>query len=182
MHGDDFAGVSAFVNRSTEQWERNALMLAVGALVPLEQGRLGRSWKHATDLKKIAQELVQDPSKTQALEDYWQAHQPTQGDVEEGQQESDSQKPRARRPSNASVGSRKRKSLTSSAIATPGAGLSAYHPARSISTLIDTFGPLIYPLYKAALLRKRILIMAEAPVETACSFGRSSLFLSRKIR
>lgn len=54
MHGEDHAGISAFVNKSTDQWERNALMLAVGALVPLEQGRLGRSWKHASELKRIA--------------------------------------------------------------------------------------------------------------------------------
>jgi DENN domain-containing protein 11 len=49
--------------------------------------------------------------------------------------------------------------------------LSPYHPAISLPTLIDTFGPLIYPLYKAALLRKRILLVTEAPVELACNFG-----------
>jgi len=29
-------------------------MLAVGALIPLEQGRLGRSWEHADKLKELA--------------------------------------------------------------------------------------------------------------------------------
>jgi DENN domain-containing protein 11 len=58
MHGDDYAGISAFINKSNEQWERNALMLAVGALVPLEQGRLGRSWKHASKLKDIAKSAL----------------------------------------------------------------------------------------------------------------------------
>ena len=55
MHDDQHAGISAFVNKSTDQWERNALMIAVGALVPLDQGRLGRSWKHADALKTMAQ-------------------------------------------------------------------------------------------------------------------------------
>jgi hypothetical protein len=55
MHGSEHAGISAFVNKSAEQWERNAMMLAVGALVPLENGRLGRSWKHAEKLKELAE-------------------------------------------------------------------------------------------------------------------------------
>ena len=55
MHDEENAGISAFINRSTHRWERNALMLAVGALVPLDQGRLGRSWKHAENLKELAE-------------------------------------------------------------------------------------------------------------------------------
>jgi hypothetical protein len=55
MHDDDHAGISAFVNRSAAHWDRNALMLAVGALVPLGNGRLGRSWKHAEKLKELAE-------------------------------------------------------------------------------------------------------------------------------
>lgn len=55
MHDDLYAGISAFVNRSAAHWDRNALMLAVGALVPLENGRLGRNWRHAEKLKEIAE-------------------------------------------------------------------------------------------------------------------------------
>ena len=55
MHDDENAGISAFINKTTNKWERNALMLAVGALVPLDQGRLGRSWKHAESLKELAE-------------------------------------------------------------------------------------------------------------------------------
>ena len=55
MHDDEHAGISAFINKSTDKWKRNALMLAVGALVPLENGRLGKSWKHADKLKKLAE-------------------------------------------------------------------------------------------------------------------------------
>lgn len=49
-----YAGLSAFVNEAADASERNALMLAVGVLVPLSYGRLGRSWRHAQDLKDLA--------------------------------------------------------------------------------------------------------------------------------
>ena len=57
-------------------------------------------------------------------------------------------------------------------------GLSPYHPALTLPTLIDSFGPLIFPLYKAALLRKRILLMHEAPVQLACNFVYNISILS----
>ncbi len=49
--------------------------------------------------------------------------------------------------------------------------LSAHHPAWSLLNLLETFGPLIFPIQRAALLRKRILITAHAPVEETCNFG-----------
>ena len=63
MHDDEHTGISAFVNKSTDEWERNALMIAVGALVPLSRGRLGRSWKHAESLKKLAEYVNQRTSE-----------------------------------------------------------------------------------------------------------------------
>jgi hypothetical protein len=52
---DVYAGLSAFVNAPVEDTAaRNARMLAVGVLVPLSYGRLGRAWKHAESLKAIA--------------------------------------------------------------------------------------------------------------------------------
>jgi hypothetical protein len=63
MHDDYYAGISAFINRSAAQWERNSLMIAVGALVPLDHGRLGKSWRHAGNLKELAEcVLVPHPS------------------------------------------------------------------------------------------------------------------------
>ena len=55
VHGEDHAGISAFINRPAAESQRNALMLAVGALVPLSHGRLGKSWKYAEELKALAQ-------------------------------------------------------------------------------------------------------------------------------
>lgn len=54
LHNDEYAGISAFINEPAAKSERGALMLAVGALVPLSQGRLGRSWEHAQGLKDLA--------------------------------------------------------------------------------------------------------------------------------
>lgn len=51
---EQYAGISAFVNQPATEAERNALMLAVGVLVPLSYGRLGKSWRHAAGLKELA--------------------------------------------------------------------------------------------------------------------------------
>ena len=67
---------------------------------------------------------------------------------------------------------RKRAVTSASALAPPGQSLDPYHPALSLPYFLDTFGPLVFPIYKAALLRKRILIVGQAPVEQACNFGR----------
>lgn len=52
---DRYAGLSAFANAPASEESRNARMIAVGVLVPLSYGRLGRSWKHADKLKEMAQ-------------------------------------------------------------------------------------------------------------------------------
>ena len=44
------------------------------------------------------------------------------------------------------------------------------HPALQLSYMAHLFGPLIFPLYRAALCRKRILIVTHAPVHMACDF------------
>lgn len=54
VHDDEYAGISAFLNEPAANSDRNALMMAVGALVPLSQGRLGKIWKHAAALKELA--------------------------------------------------------------------------------------------------------------------------------
>lgn len=51
--------------------------------------------------------------------------------------------------------------------------LAPYHPALSLPDFVENFGPLMFPLYRASLLRKRILIVTEAPVQTSCDYGRS---------
>jgi DENN domain-containing protein 11 len=51
---DNHAGLSAFVNAPAAEESRNARMIAVGIMVPLSYGRLGRAWKHAEKLKEMA--------------------------------------------------------------------------------------------------------------------------------
>lgn len=51
---DNHAGLSAFINAPAAEESRNAQMIAVGVMVPLSYGRLGRSWKHAEKLKEMA--------------------------------------------------------------------------------------------------------------------------------
>lgn len=55
VHDGAHAGLSAFVNEPCEEEAaRNARMIAVGILVPLSYGRLGRAWRHAENLKDMA--------------------------------------------------------------------------------------------------------------------------------
>ena len=55
VHDGGHAGLSAFVNARTDEEEmRHARMIAVGVLVPLSYGRLGRAWRHAEALKGMA--------------------------------------------------------------------------------------------------------------------------------
>ena len=52
---DHYAGLSVFANAPAAEESRNARMIAVGVLVPLSYGRLGRSWIHADKLKEMSQ-------------------------------------------------------------------------------------------------------------------------------
>ena len=122
--------------------------------------------------------LAQDPTKTRQLEDFWTENQPqynSSSPDSEHQPASPSFDCTVRRQKAALPGDeprpRNRALSTASALVPPGQSLSPYHPARSLPKFLDTFGPLIFPLYRAALLRKRILIVGQAPVELACNFG-----------
>ena len=199
MHDDDHIGISAFVNRVSKERARNALMLAVGALVPLSHGRLGRSWKLADALGELSKsaflksytsilltsnhrKLIEDPNESKPLEDFWEANrileEQTPSVVSESPFTVATNKSRQQTPMTSPNGNgngpkqRGRAQSGASAMATLGPMLTSHHPAISLPALLDAFGPLIYPLYKAALLRKRILIVTPAPVELACNYGK----------
>ncbi|KAI1473508.1 hypothetical protein F4774DRAFT_404221 [Daldinia eschscholtzii] len=168
---DGFAGLSAFVNAPVEDSEvRNARMLAVGILVPLSYGRLGRAWRHAEGLKTMASTLATNNKDIKVLEEYWQKHQAREesvAPVESVESPSITFQPPPKQPQGHV---RNRSASDGAALLPPGHRLSAYHPAWSLTKLLDTFGPLIFPIYRAALLRKRILISCHAPVQEACNF------------
>ncbi|CAI7625260.1 unnamed protein product [Penicillium pancosmium] len=50
---DQYAGISSFLNQPAAEAERNAKMFAIGVLVPLSSGRLGKSWRHAPRLRDL---------------------------------------------------------------------------------------------------------------------------------
>jgi hypothetical protein len=67
--------------------------------------------------------------------------------------------------------SRVRAISTVSAVTKDDEQLPDYHPALSILQYIDIFGPLVFRLQQAALLRKRILFIGSPPVRAMCEFG-----------
>ncbi|KAK3357231.1 hypothetical protein B0T25DRAFT_151225 [Lasiosphaeria hispida] len=178
VYDNGHAGLGAFVNERTDEAEsRHARMIAVGVLVPLSYGRLGRAWRHAPALKEMASALATDRKQTQLLEQYWErngaretsAPQPLKP-LSETPVCSPSLSFRAGRPGQGSGHSRNRSASDGAALIPPGHRLSPFHPAWSLTALLDTFGPLIFPIHRAALLRRRILISTHAPVHQACNF------------
>lgn len=102
--------------------------------------------------------LVDDASKTERLERFWEEHRSDSNDS---------------RPSPSVVRSHNRARALSSltAVLPSEQSLPPSHPALSILNYIDTFGPLVFPLQRAALLRKRILFIAPPPVRLMCEYG-----------
>ncbi|KAK4242429.1 hypothetical protein C8A03DRAFT_29360 [Achaetomium macrosporum] len=175
VHDGGHAGLSAFVNRPTDEEEtRHARMIAVGVLVPLSYGRLGRAWRHAEGLKTLAAKLAGDRTQTQLLDDYWEKHAVRETTAPQPLKDTPLESPvlsiKASRPGLGKGHVRNRSASDGAALIPPGHRLSPFHPAWSLTSLLDTFGPLIFPIHRAALLRKRILISCHAPVHEVCNF------------
>ncbi|KAF2873932.1 hypothetical protein BDV95DRAFT_488182 [Massariosphaeria phaeospora] len=154
---EGYAGLSAFVNAPASEAERNAQFVAVGVLVPLSEGRLGRSWLLAERLEHIASVIAEDPTSTGPLEDFWEEQSRPHAGSSSTKQPSQNQ-------------SRARALSTITAVVPQDQSLHPYHPARSILLYINIFGPLIFRLQQAALLRKRILFVGAPPVRKMCEF------------
>ncbi|KAH8176310.1 hypothetical protein LIA77_04728 [Sarocladium implicatum] len=177
VHECTHAGLSAFINVPCEEEEaRNARMMAVGVLVPLSYGRLGRSWRHAEGLTSMAATLAENRKDTTILDKYWEANKP-QPDKRPSQIPTDEAPVSSAGIAFPSLPNQKRKGHNRNRSASDGAALvapehklSPYHPAWSLTSLLDKFGPLIFPIHRAALLRQRILISCHAPVHEICDF------------
>ncbi|KAF7553617.1 hypothetical protein G7Z17_g3483 [Cylindrodendrum hubeiense] len=173
VHDGGHAGLSAFINMPCDEEEaRHARMIAVGVLVPLSYGRLGRAWRHAEVLKEMAAKLAEDRKDTGVLEDYWNANKEKPG---QGNRRLSGETPVSSPliPSEAfgrKAHARNRSASDGISVVPAGHRLSPYHPAWSLTSLLDKFGPLIFPIHRAALLRKRILISCHAPVHEICDF------------
>ncbi|OHW92130.1 DUF2347 superfamily protein [Colletotrichum incanum] len=173
VHDGEHAGLSAFINTPCDEEEaRHARMIAVGVLVPLSYGRLGRAWRHAEGLKDIASKLAEDRKNTGLLDEYWEKNKAKEGAEQQRpamESPSISFSAQAAQPKKANH-NRNRSASDGASLLPSGHRLSPYHPAWSLTTLLDTFGPLIFPIHRAALLRKRILISCHAPVREICNF------------
>jgi len=182
VHDGAHAGLSAFVNTPCDEEEaRNARMIAVGVLVTLSYGRLGRAWRHAEGLKALAARLAKDRKDIAALEQYWDANKtnkgaaPTELPLPTGETPLSSpavtfsEPPSQGKPLHAGH-TRNRSASDGGALVPAEHKLSPYHPAWRLTSLLDKFGPLIFPIHRAALLRKRILISCHAPVHEICDF------------
>jgi DENN domain-containing protein 11 len=170
---DGHAGISAFLNEPAPESERNASMLSVGVLVPLEYGRMGKSWLHAEGLKDLARLQSQDIDNTERFEKYWEKHRIQDGERPKKPLVESPLSYRASASNGQPNGPRRSRGMSDTAALTSALrSLSAYHPALSLTGFTKLFGPLIFPLYRAALLRKRILFVGEPPVRQNCEFGK----------
>jgi hypothetical protein len=159
---EGYAGLSAFVKGDASAEDRNANFVTVGILVKKEgkYDRLGRGWLLAGRLEKIAAALADDSETVTPLEEFWQEQTSRHSSTGEASDHGD-----------AKSHSRVRAISTVSAVMKDEESLPDYHPALSILRYLDVFGPLVFRLQQAALLRKRILFIGMPPVRTACEFG-----------
>ncbi|KAF2769140.1 hypothetical protein EJ03DRAFT_107697 [Teratosphaeria nubilosa] len=160
VHGH-YAGVSAFLQEEADEQQRNASFVAVGALVGLSHGKLGRSWLHAAELRRLAKDLVGSSADARTLELFWDKHR---------QSERGSSKPTSpvsAKRNSIPIAPSRRHSDSSHGLKLDASG-AADHPALYMPGLLDSFGPLLFPLYRAALLRKRILFLGTPPVQRSC--------------
>ncbi|KAF2161401.1 hypothetical protein M409DRAFT_28135 [Zasmidium cellare ATCC 36951] len=162
IHGAH-AGVSVFVQDAADAKHRNANFAAVGALVPLSYGQLGRSWIHAAELRRLARDVVKNTSDTRALELFWKEHRADQAFRRS------SLSPAATRDApNAGLESRKRKRALSDATLADFNAEGTWppdHPALHVPAILDMFGPLLFPLHRAVLSRKRVLLLGSPSVQ-----------------
>lgn len=115
-------------------------------------------------------------SDDQPLSDYWEAFQIGGADSAAPDSPVDSPVSLRFRPGDRPEAQHRNRAFSDAMVLeTFRPALTPFHPASSLPDFIDCFGPLIFPLYRAALLRKRILFMGEAPVHTPCNYGNACL-------
>ena len=161
LHGAN-AGVSAFIQEEADASHRNANFVAVGALVPLSYGQLGRNWTHAGELRRLGRDAVKNNSDTEALAKFWEQHRA------DNPARSLPPSPSASRGSNTTDPFKKRKRAASEVTASwhIDAAWPLDHPALHVPAMLETFGPLLFPLHRAALARSRILLLGSPSVQS----------------
>lgn len=124
------------------------------------------------NIAHLLRQQIRDIHDTKRLEEYWEKHRLQDGETS-GEQQAESPLSCKAGVSNTQPNRRRlSRVVTDVAALTATPSLSAYHPALSLIDFTKSFGPLIFRLYRAALLRKRILLVGEAPVHQNCEFGK----------
>lgn len=159
--------MSAYVQAEADPQHRNANFVSVGALVPRSSGRLGKSWLHAVELRRLAQEVVSHADDREGLEQYWKQHQ----DVGGAEATTTSANSRDLETADSTQPSRARSRSNASGVISTQDRIPSDHPALSASSLLECFGPLLFPLIRSALLRRRILILGSPPVQRNCNYA-----------
>ncbi|KAF9391796.1 hypothetical protein CPB97_005433 [Podila verticillata] len=170
-------GLAVYVNVESNRAEhRGAQMIALGILVKpsAETGRCGQVWRHIQFLKSQVRSHVEQNADTEILSEYFNAHKtqpPPPGSPSSNKRDSFSMFNRRR--INRSF------TLSEPLIIPPqylgdmpesqeSEEIHASHPSHYYLEHVLAMGPSIFVLWKAALLKKRILIYTPPPVETAC--------------
>nr|POF03441.1 protein lchn [Quercus suber] len=148
-HEGSYLGLSTFLRGEADANERGARFLAVGVLVE-EHGNDGALSGYAGALEDAAEKLLEAQDDLSVLEKFWDKHRSLGG--------------------KSASRERKAEDIPSS--------LTAHHPARGMLDLMDTFGPLLFPLHRATLLRKRILLLGSPPVRSSCEMVYALSLLS----
>ncbi|KAK5111456.1 hypothetical protein LTR62_004908 [Meristemomyces frigidus] len=200
IHDRQYAGISAFAQEAADKVHRNASFCAVGALVALDSNDgLSKSWEHAVELQILAKGLLKRGDDKRALELYWEKHRLDSDKAKEAEIEdalrrrTKSEDRRESGRSDVNPGlcvnallAKRSKSLDRGGLdrsgvntrSSEGRGWYADHPGLRVNALLDTFGPLIFPLHRAALLRQRILMLGAPPVQHSCNAIHNLTLLS----
>ncbi|KAI5368123.1 Putative protein LCHN/Anr2 [Septoria linicola] len=154
LHGGN-AGISVFVQEEADARHRNANFVAVGALVPLNHGQLGQSWAHAEELRRLAKKTVGRPTDTDVLQSFWEQHR------------ADNNAAKSSPASNDSAAAKRKRAASEATLAGFNAPSSwpLDHPALHAPAMLETFGPLLFPLHRAALARQRVLFLGGPSVQ-----------------
>ncbi|KAF9184165.1 hypothetical protein BGZ51_003529 [Haplosporangium sp. Z 767] len=176
---DGCIGVAVFVNEPTDSMEhRGARMVSVGVLVKpsSETGRCGQVWRHASFLESRARYHVVEDTDTSDLSDYFGRHKTSPhvpGPASSSSSKRDSYRAMNLRRISRSFTLSEPLQGTQTAMmgyqeSQEAEDIPASHPSQHFLELIQTMGPAVSILWKAALLKKRILIYTPPPIEAAC--------------
>ncbi|KAI7885247.1 hypothetical protein K492DRAFT_204110 [Lichtheimia hyalospora FSU 10163] len=174
-------GVSVFRKEDADETERGATMRAVGVLIESYEEQAGHcpyAWVHGRSLALL--EPFKQPNIHQTLKDYYTQHR-----LEHRLPDLDTSAPvpwaRAARhgfqPDTLLFDNHLYRNLFEKLGEAAPQPIEPIPYTASLPFLVAQLGPQIFVLWKAALLRKRILFLTEPPMERACGYVYDTFLL-----